>query len=101
MNLKMRLERLCDGRSWARLHFADGTSLLGRLLRLGHDYIELETYGDSDKPTARDYSKHLIPLGIIKFVTIESSGFAEAERKRLGYVSQLETSHESMPELEI
>lgn len=57
MNLKMRLERLCDAKSWARLHFADGTALTGRLLRLGHDYVELECYGESDHPTDRDYAK--------------------------------------------
>lgn len=101
MNLKMRLERLCDSRSWARLQFADGTSLTGRLLRLGHDYIEMETYGESDKPGSRDYAKHLIPLGLIKLITVESSIFADAERRRLHYLAELDSTQESMPELEI
>lgn len=101
MNLKMRLERLCDSKGWARLHFADGTSLIGRLLRLGHDYVEIETYGDADKPNSRDYAKHLVPLGLLKFVTFDSSAFADAERRRLQYLSQLESSQESVPEIEI
>ena len=101
MNLKMRLERLCDGKAWARLHFADGTNLTGRLLRLGHDYVEMETYGESDKPGSRDYAKHLIPLGLLKYITVESSTFSDSERRRLQYLSQLDSSQESMPELEI
>ena len=100
MNLKLRLERLCDNRSWARLHFADGTSLIGRVLRIGHDYLEMESYGDADKPGGRDYAKHLVPLNLVKFITIESSSFAESERHRLDYLSQVEISHESLPELE-
>jgi len=101
MNLKLRLEKLCDGRSWTRLHFADGTTLTGRVLRIGHDYVEIESFGDSDKPYRAEYSKHLVPLNLVKFITIESSSFAEAERRRLSYLSQLETStDESMPELE-
>jgi hypothetical protein len=100
MNLKLRLERLCDNRSWARLHFNDGSAIIGRLLRLGHDYLEIECYGDSDQPGNRDYSKHLVPIHLIKFITIESSQFSDAERHRLKYLSQLESSQEWMPELE-
>ncbi|HEY9787584.1 MAG TPA: hypothetical protein V6D17_19505 [Candidatus Obscuribacterales bacterium] len=100
MNLKLRLERLCDSRSWVRLHFADGTSAMGRVLRIGHDYIEIESYGEADNPTNRDYSKHLVPLNLVKMITIESSTFAEAERNRLQYLSQLESNSESMPEME-
>lgn len=100
MNLKMRLERLCEARGWVRLHFADGTALTGRLLRLGHDYLEIECYGDNDKPTVRDYSKHLIPLSLIKYMTIESSMFGDAERQRLNYMAELESSPDSLPELE-
>lgn len=100
MNLKLRLERLCDRRSWVRLHFADGTVLTGRVLRVGHDYIELESYGDTDKPHNRDYAKHLIPLNLVKFMTIESSAFAESERNRLNYLSQIESNVETTPELE-
>ena len=100
MNLKMRLERLGDARSWARLHFADGTVLSGRVLRVGHDYIEIESYGDTDEPSKRDYSKHLVPLNLVKFITIDSTSFAEAERQRLNYLSQVDSSQESLPELE-
>ena len=90
MNLKMRLERMCDTKSWGRLHFSDGTSLTGRLLRLGHDYVELESYGESDKPESRNFAKHLIPLGLLKYITVESSVFAETERERLKFMSQLD-----------
>ncbi|MBX9570213.1 MAG: hypothetical protein K2X77_15045 [Candidatus Obscuribacterales bacterium] len=90
MNLKVRLERLCDQKQWARLHFTDGTALTGRMLRLGHDYVEMESYGDDDKPGDRNYSKYLVPLQILKFITVESSAFAEMERRRLGFVAQME-----------
>ncbi len=104
MNLKLHLERLCDNRSWVRLHFSDGTTLTGRVLRLGHDYLEIESYGDFDKPTGsgRDYSKHLVPLALVKLITIESSSFADAERQRLSYVAQqTEAAAESTyPEIE-
>lgn len=100
MNLKLRLEKLCDTRAWARLHFADGTTLTGRVLRIGHDYVEIESYGEGDKPYSNDYSKHLVPLNLVKFITIESSSFAEAERRRLNYMSNLESSSDTMPELE-
>lgn len=94
----MRLERLCDGKSWARLHFADGTALTGRLLRLGHDYVELECYGEDDQPGERDYAKHLIPLGLLKYITVDSSIFADAERRRLNYLASLPSEQ---PEIEI
>ncbi len=100
MNLKLRLERLCDSRSWVRLHFSDGTTLTGRVLRLGHDYVEMESYGDFDKPTGRDYSKHLVPLNLVKLITIESTSFSEAERQRLTYLSQMDAAYESCPEIE-
>jgi hypothetical protein len=100
MNLKLRLERLCDSRAWVRLHFSDGTTLTGRVLRLGHDYLEMESYGDFDKPAGRDYSKHLVPLSLVKLITIESSTFAEAERQRLSFMSQLESGQGSYPEIE-
>lgn len=90
MNLKLRLERLCDQRQWARLHFTDGTSLTGRMLRLGHDYVEMESYGDDDKPGERNYAKHLVPLQLLKFITVESSAFAEMERRRLSFLVQEE-----------
>jgi len=100
MNLKLRLERLCDNRSWVRLHFSDGTTLTGRVLRLGHDYVEMESYGDYDKPNARDYSKHLVPLNLVKLITIESSSFAEAERQRLTYLTSVDAGQETFPEME-
>jgi hypothetical protein len=69
-------------------------------LRIGHDYVEMESYGDMDKPFKNDYSKHLIPLNLVKFITIESSSFAEAERRRLDFLSQMESCTDSMPEIE-
>jgi hypothetical protein len=105
MNLKLRLERLCDNHAWVRLHFGDGTSLVGKLFKQGHDYVELETYGDIDKRASAEYAKHLIPLNLIKYLTIESSSFAEAERRRLDYLSQLDQEndiehHNGLSELE-
>lgn len=100
MNLKLRLERLCDVRAWVRLHFVDGTSLIGRVLQIGHDYVEIESFGEADRQGIPDYSKHIIPLGLIKYITTESSRFAEAERRRLDYVSQLETDPGTISELE-
>lgn len=101
MNLKLRLEKLADSRSWVRLHFADGTTVIGRVLRIGHDYIELESYGDTDRPNSRDYSKHLIPLNLVKMLTIESPQFAEAERRRLDSLATMESAdREEFPELE-
>ncbi len=100
MNLKLRLEKLCDTRSWVRLHFMDGTSLIGRVLRIGHDYVEIESYGEADRHGIPEYSKHLIPLGLCKYLTIDSAHFAEAERRRLDYVSQLESNPDTISELE-
>jgi hypothetical protein len=101
MNLKLRLEKLADSRSWVRLHFADGTTVIGRVLRIGHDYIELESYGETDRPSSRDYSKHLIPMNLVKMLTIESPQFAEAERRRLDYLATMESAdREEFPELE-
>lgn len=100
MNLKLRLEKLCDTRSWTRLHFADGTTLTGRVLRIGHDYVEIESYGDGDKPFRDEYSKHLVPLNLVKFITIESSTFADAERNRLNYLAEQDSASDSIPEME-
>lgn len=101
MNLKLRLEKLCDTRSWVRLHFADGTTVIGRLLRIGHDYIELESYGEMENVRSHNYSKHLIPLNLVKMLTIESSQFAEAERRRLDYLATMDSGdREEFPELE-
>jgi len=100
MNLKLRLERLCDNRAWVRLHFGDGTSLVGKLFKQGHDYVEMETYGDIDKRATAEYSKHIIPLSLIKYLTIESTTFAEAERRRLDYLAHRdpELDHERNPD---
>lgn len=100
MNMKLRLEKLCDTRAWARLHFSDGTTLTGRVLRIGHDYVEIESYGESDKPYYNEHSKHLVPLNLVKFITIESSSFAEAERRRLDYLSRLDSNADTMPEMD-
>ncbi|OPZ86292.1 MAG: hypothetical protein BWY75_02192 [bacterium ADurb.Bin425] len=102
MNLRLRLEKLCDSRGWTRLGFADGTAIIGRLLRIGQDYVELETYGDPDKGgvSESEYSRHLIPLGLIKIVTVESPIFAECERRRLNYLSRLD-SNQDAPEMEL
>ena len=100
MNLKLRLESLCEAKAWARLHFADGTTLTGRVLSVGSDYLEMESYAELEREGVRDYAKHLIPLSLLKFITIDSAIFAEAERHRLTYLSQLETNQESLPELE-
>jgi len=100
MNLKLRLERLCDSRSWVRLHFADQTTLIGRVLRIGHDYLELESYGETERHSAREYSRHLVPLSLVKIITIESPAFAEAERRRLDYLSEMDLTEDSLPDLE-
>jgi hypothetical protein len=100
MHLKMRLEGLCDSRGWARLHFSDGTSLTGRVLRVGQDYVEVECYGETDHPGSRDYAKHLVPLHLVKFITVESTAFAEAERRRLNFLSEVESTREAYPEME-
>lgn len=100
VNLRMRLEKLADSRAWAKLHFADSTTIIGRLLRVGHDYVEIESYGNPDKPHYRDYSRHLIPMHLVKYMTIESSAFAEAERARLDYISDFEEADSTLPELE-
>jgi hypothetical protein len=101
MNLKIRLEKLCDSRAWVRLHFADGTNITGRVLRVGQDYLEMESFVDPIKTSsATEYSKHLIPLSLVKLITIESSTFADSERTRLNFLSSLEASGETLPELE-
>ena len=100
MNLKLRLERLADSRAWASLQFADGTAIVGRVLRIGHDYVEVESYGTTDRPRARDYCKHLVPLSLVKYITVESTAFAEFERQRLDYLSLLDPNQETLSEFE-
>ena len=95
MNVKSRLERAAENKQWVKVYFHDGSGIAGKVLRVGQDYLELESYGHDDSPESRSFAKNVIPLNFIKMFTIESSNFAEAERKRLEFLSQLEhTKHE-------
>ncbi len=97
MNIKSRLERAAENKQWVKVYFHDTSGIVGKVLRVGQDYVELESYGFDDNPNARNYAKNLIPLNFIKMFTVESSNFAEAERKRLEYLSQLEhVPHEGL-----
>ena len=100
MNIKTRLEKTAENKQWIKVYFHDGSGVVGRVVRVGQDYVELESYGYDDMPHSRNYAKNMIPLNFIKMFTIESSNFAEAERKRLQYLSLLEQSPESSSELE-
>ena len=101
MNVKSRLERSAENKQWIKVYFHDGSGIVGKVLRVGQDYVELESYGFDDTPESRNYAKNLIPLSFIKMFTVESSNFAEAERKRLEYLSQVENHHlEPIPEVE-
>ncbi len=90
MNIKTRLERTAESKKWIKVYFHDGSGIVGKVIRVGQDYVELESYGMDDSPAYRNYAKNLIPLNFIKMFTVEASNFAEAERKRLEYLSQLE-----------
>ena len=90
MNIKTRLERAAEGKQWVKVYFLDASGIVGKVLRVGQDYIELESYGFDDSPQARNFAKNLIPLNFVKMFTVESSNFADAERKRLEYLSQIE-----------
>ena len=90
MNIKSRLERAAESKQWVKVYFHDTSGVVGKVIRVGQDYVELESYGFDDSPNARNYAKNLIPLNFIKMFTVESSNFAEAERKRLEYLSRLE-----------
>jgi hypothetical protein len=90
MNIKIKLEKLAETKSWIRLYFHDGSGIAGRVVTVGQDFVEIESYGCDDKPDSRNYAKNLVPLNFIKMYTIESSNFAEAERKRLQYLSQID-----------
>ena len=101
MNVKSRLERIAESKQWIKVYFHDGSGIIGKVVRVGQDYVELESYGYDDSPLARNFAKNLIPLSFIKMFMIESSNFAEAERKRLEYLGQLEApSHETISEIE-
>lgn len=90
MNIKARLERAAETKNWIKVYFHDGSGIAGKVVRIGQDYIEIESYGYDDTPESRSYSRNIIPLNFIKMFTVESSNFAEAERQRLKYLSQLE-----------
>ena len=92
MNIKARLEKAAETKQWIKVYFHDGSGIIGKVVRVGQDYVELESYACDDSPLNRNYAKNLIPLSFIKMFTIESSNFAEAERKRLEYLNQLEHS---------
>ena len=102
MNIKTRLERAAENKQWIKAYFHDGSGIAGKVIRVGQDYVELESYGVDDTPDCRNYAKNLIPLSFIKMFTIESTNFADAERKRLQYLSQLDGTHqlEPIPEIE-
>ena len=92
MNIKSRLERAAETKQWIKIYFHDGSGIAGKVTRVGQDYVEIESYGHDDTPDSRNYAKNLIPLNFIKMFTVESTNFAEAERKRLEYLRQLEHS---------
>ena len=92
MNIKSRLERAAESKQWVKVYFHDGSGIAGKVVRVGADYVEIESYGYDDTPDSRSFAKNLIPLNFIKMFTVDSSNFAEAERKRLEYLRQLEHS---------
>ncbi|MDX1918971.1 MAG: hypothetical protein SFT81_07545 [Candidatus Caenarcaniphilales bacterium] len=103
MNLRTRLES--KESQWIRVHFPDSSYITGRLQHVGSDFIQLECFGREDaSPSEPAYSQHIIPLGLIKFFTIETSTFLEAERRRLEFISQNTKISEhwanNLPELE-
>ncbi len=105
MNLKTKLES--KEAKWVRVHFPDSSFLTGRLQLVGSDFIQLECYGRDDAAPndPNSYTQHLIPLTLVKLVTIEATSFIEAERRRLEYITQNavpeeECSFNSMPEIE-
>ena len=101
MNIKARLERAAENKQWIKVYFHDASGIVGKVVRVGQDYIELESYGCDDSPVNRNFAKNLLPVNFIKMFTVESSNFSEAERKRLEYLSQVEqTSHEVVSETE-
>lgn len=101
MNIKSRLERAAETKRWVKVYFHDGSGIAGKVVRVGQDYVEIDCFGYDDSPELRSYSKNLIPLNFIKMFTVESSNFAEAERKRLEYLNQIDsTFHEPSVEVE-
>ena len=101
MNLKTKLE----GRenAWLRVFFVDGTSFTGILRQVGADYLELECFSPLEVPVIQQGRQlriregqiasgqaqralHLLPLNLIKYFTVESEQFVEAERSRLEHL---------------
>lgn len=101
MNIKARLERAAENKQWIKVYFHDASGIIGKVARVGQDYVELESYGFDDSPLNRNYAKNLIPLSFIKMFTLESSNFSEAERKRLEYLNQLEEQIPAEPVSEV
>jgi hypothetical protein len=96
MNIKAKLEDKA-GR-WIRVHFSDNTHITGLLAEVGEDFVTLECYGQDQKPA---HSQHLIPIHLIKFVTLQAGSFVDAERRRLEYlVRHATTNRDSINELE-
>lgn len=90
MNFRTKLE----GREnkWLKIHFMDGSSFTGVLRHVGVDFIEIECYDGDPMNKSSDafhfsYSRHLVPLPLVKFITVEANYFVEAERKRLEYIA--------------
>lgn len=102
MNVKSRLEKTADNKQWIKIYFHDGSGIAGKVVRVGQDYVEIESYGHDDSPEYRNFAKNIIPLSFIKMFTVESSNFADAERKRLHYISQIDGHPhlEPIPEIE-
>jgi hypothetical protein len=88
MNLRTKLESK-EGQ-WIRIHFADGTQMTGRLQVVGNDFIQVECFSKDEKfqIDTTFYAQHLVPLHLVKFLTIESSQFIEAERMRLEFIAK-------------
>ncbi|MDJ0625469.1 MAG: hypothetical protein QNJ31_03785 [Candidatus Caenarcaniphilales bacterium] len=92
MNIRTKLESK-EGK-WVRVHFPDSSFLTGRLLAVGSDFVQLECFGkdDASNSESNSYTQHLIPLNLVKLITIEASSFLEAERRRLEYIARKSTS---------
>ncbi len=87
MNIRTKLESK-EGQ-WIRVHFPDSSYITGRLSSVGSDYLQLECFGrdEANKNDCTAYSQHLIPIPLVKFITLEAPSFVEAERKRLEYIN--------------
>jgi hypothetical protein len=88
MNLKTKLESK-EGK-WVRVHFPDSSYLTGKLQMVGSDFIQLECYGKDEASNNENnsYTQHVIPLHLVKLITVEASSFIEAERRRLEFITK-------------